>query len=308
MTGEKPVFNQTQIGERQAKIGSIFIEYGQVRKVHEKLALLLETGRFMRKQTKRVQARVSLVEAPSSCGKSSAIEDFVEARKKAGEHDILFIELPPECTVKHMSIEFLSELKDPLKDKASSTLASNTRRIVSAIRNKDISLIIIDEFQDLMSAGNDRQARVSANWVKRVLDKAKVPVVCVGYPSMNKVISAVEGLESRTGVTLPLHPFQWNTDDDTGTFEFRAFLREFEAEIPCTDPSNLHAPKVAHAIHIASEGYVGRLSKLIVEAMEVSMLRREGADNITWEDLHEAHEKLHPDRENPFGTRRSKDA
>lgn len=305
---EKSKFSLAEIAERRAKIGSIFIEYEQVTKVQNNLELLLETGRRMRRDSRRGQARVSLIEAPSSCGKSSAVDDFVQRKLRAGDSDILSIDLPPECTVKHMSIEFLTALQDPLAAKASSTLASNTTRIVSAILNRGISLIIIDEFQDLMSASNERQAQVSANWIKRVLDKAKVPVVCVGYPSMNKVIKSVDGLESRTAVTVTMYPLPWDTTDPQGTFVFRAFLREFERALPCEAPSHLHAPELAHAIHIASNGYAGQVSKLLVEAMAVSMMRVTGVDNITWEDLFMAFDMLHPQRENPFEVKRNKAA
>lgn len=306
MGDKKKSFDVKAIAERQALIEAIFIDYEQTREVREKLSLLLEKGRVMRKQSKRVQARVSLIEAESSCGKSSTVDDFVQSRKKANEHDILSISIPPDCTVKHMSIEFLTGLKDPLASRASSTLASNTRRIVSAIINRGISLIIIDEFQDLMSAGNERQAQVSALWVKRVLDEAKVPVVCVGYPSMGKVIKAVPGLESRTGVTITLHPLPWDTNHDEGTFVFRGFLDAFEKAMPFADRSNLQSPHIAHAIHIASGGYVGQVTKLLNVATEVSMLRTSGVDNLAVADLAEAFEALHPELENPFHVKPSR--
>lgn len=308
MTETRERFTLDDIAKRTAAIGSTFIEYEQTKKVHQFLTLMLKTGREMRRDPKRIQARVSLIEAPSSCGKSSAIDDFVATRNKSGERDILFIELPHECTVKLMTVEFLAALGDPLANKVSSTTAVNTRRIVSAIAARGISLIIIDEFQDLMNAQNERLATVSANWVKRILDKAKVPVICVGYPTMHKVIKSVEGLESRTGSTIVLKPLPWLTEHPEGTFEFRAFLREFERELNCADPSNLHAPDLAHAIHVATEGLVGQVAKLLMKGVEVSMMRDQGQDNITWDDFAEAFESLSPERENPFRNRNMQSA
>ncbi|MDP3273090.1 MAG: ATP-binding protein [Bosea sp. (in: a-proteobacteria)] len=244
-------------------------------------------------------ARLTVLCAPSGAGKTRTIERIMkELNDNALGHKVLHVPLPPQCAIKAMTAEFLRALGDPLADRVS-TAARNTARIVQRVQELRFKLIVIDEFQHLLDRDSNRIASASTDWLKSMLDRAAVPVMCVGLPETLTILRSNEQLERRMTKVIRMNPMKW--DGGEGATEIRYFLREFERRLPfLTSASDLQEPRLAYAIFQATGGLVGRVAQLLAEALEASMLRPDGPDCITRQDLAKAYSGLEFDKPNPF--------
>ncbi len=297
-------YTATQIAKARDTVAQIFIAYRETHKLMEELQLRTETGCQSTSKPKTChQARLTALVAPSGFGKSAHIEYFLQSEYVAGVEangfSILHLELPADSTIKTMTTAFLDAMGDPLADKTS-TAGRNSIRIVEGLKEMNCKLILIDEAQHLLGKKR-RVLKDTTDWLKVLLDRAGVPVIVIGLPEILVGIKSNVQLERRMTKCIKLSPMAW--DGDEGTTEFRWFLREFERQLPLSEPSDLHNPAVAHAIHQASGGLVGRVVQLITEAMEISMRRPQGPDSITQKDLCSAYYGLNLGGLNPFDRR-----
>jgi type II secretory pathway predicted ATPase ExeA len=291
-------FTQDQIDERKARIENIYIDHEQSRSVRQKLKTRLKSGTLPAGPA----AKLTLLTAETGTGKSSTIEDFIRqtcpgSGINSSESSILYVSLPMPCSIKGMTEEILEALGDPLSQ-CTSTASRNSTRIIKIMTARKLRLFIIDEFQHLIDSDRSKILHATTDWLKVLLDKAKVPVVCVGLPNAIQIINSNAQLERRVTRYIEMRPFDWNNAG--AILEFRAFLRYYEDNLPFDDPSNLNEPSLAEAIHQATGGYIGKIAQLLTEAAEVSMNRADGPDAILVPDLASAYEGFARKGLNPF--------
>jgi len=292
-------YTDEHIAEARVSVTKIFVYYKQTNEVLDEFLRRFRAGAAASKTDLSSSARLTVLCAPSGTGKTATIEQIIYGlNNNAQGHRVLHVPLPPQCAIKAMTAEFLRALQDPLADRISTT-ARNTARIVQRVQEGCFKLIVIDEFQHLLDRDSNRVASISTDWLKSMLDRAGVPVMCVGLPETLAILRSNEQLERRMTKIIRMNPMTW--DGENGATEIRYFLREFERQLPfLTEPSDLHEPRLAHAIHQATGGLVGRVSQLLAEALEASMLRTDGPDCITQSDLAKAFDGLEFDTTNPF--------
>lgn len=305
-------FSITEIVRRCARIRRFFYEYSETKRVRTELEFCLESGQQGRPDRfgdssadgdAVSAAKLSVLVAETGCGKSTLINEFIQEKRSNPNipaNAILRVNLPPNCTIKAMTEEFLDELRDPLSGRQS-TEKNNTRRIVSAIRRTGVKLVFIDEFQHLYDKDRDKVIHATTDWLKSLLDKAGVEVVCVGLPDCHKIINSNMQLDRRTFNLIELKSLRW--DDGDNTIEFRGLVRAFEEALEFGLPSGLHRPGIAKLIHRATKGYIGLVVQLLEQAVKVSMSRVDGDDRITTQDLEVAFQKRSPNKTNPFNAK-----
>jgi len=291
-------FTQDEIDARKAKIENIYIDHSQCRMVRQQLKSRLKSGTLPAGPA----AKLTLLMADTGTGKSSTIEDFIRqtcpgSEINAPDSPILYVSLPMPCTIKGMTEEILEALGDPLSQ-CTSTASRNSNRIIKIMTARKLRLFIIDEFQHLIDSDRSKILHATTDWLKVLLDKAKIPVVCVGLPNAIQIINSNAQLERRVTRYIDMRPFGWHSDD--AVLEFRAFLRYYEENLPFSDPSNMSEPELAEAILQATGGYIGKIAQLITEAAEVSMTRPEGPDAILPSDLAAAYDGFARKGLNPF--------
>jgi Bacterial TniB protein len=298
---DPPRYTTTQIAQARDTVSHIFITYRETKNIMDELKIRLETGcQSTVKPKTSHQARLTAIVAYSGFGKSAHIEHFLQsdyvAEIEAKGFSILHLELPADCTIKTMTTAFLHAMGDPLADKTS-TAGRNSVRIVQGLQEMNCKLILIDEAQHLLGKKR-RVLKDATDWLKVLLDRAGVPVIVIGLPEILVGIKSNVQLERRMTKCIKPLPMSWN--DGEGSQEFRYFLRAFEQQVPLSEPSDLFEPTMAHAIHLATGGLVGRVVQLITEAMEISMRRPQGPDAITMQDLSWAYVGLNLNGLNPF--------
>lgn len=288
---DTPRFSEREIAERQAAVARVFVDHAQLECIRNHL------DRLMHQRSVGTSARLTLLLANTGCGKTSAIQDFLAQSEGDFRTKALYVSLPVPCTIKAMTSEMLRQLGDPLCDR-NTTASRNSFRIIHQLKQQGKLLLIIDEFQHLIDHDRDKVQRQTTDWLKTLLDRAGVPVVCVGLPNSLEIIRSNSQLERRTTKVIYLPAFIW--DNGEQTTRFRVFLHVYESALPFTAPSNLSALPMAAALHRASDGLVGRISQLIGEATLVSMTRADGQDCLTWKDFAAAYAGLPFANRNPF--------
>jgi hypothetical protein len=293
-------FDDGEIAKRIAGAQSIFVDYSETIRVREEIATRLHFG------LGGVCARLTLFIGPTGCGKSAVIKDYLVERASADcgssrNAPILYVSLPRPCTIKGMTSAILEALGDPLCYQTSTTW-KNSSRITHQLREQQYSLLIIDEFQHLIDLDRGKVHLQATDWLKTLLDNAGVPVICVGMPNSVDVIRQNPQLTRRTTRVIQMQPFSW--DNGPHSLEFRACLRFVESKLGFDKNSDLCGATLAYAFYRASNGLIGIVIQLILEAIPISMRRSFGDDCITAADLAEAYAGLpsaHP--ENPFDAR-----
>lgn len=301
-------FSPQEIITRQNLIKQVFVDYSQTLAARAELEECLLRGIMgngspaasVEAEDELPCAQLSLLIATSGCGKTTLIHKFIAEKRLDASvlpGAILRVSLPTQCTIKQMTEEILAKLGDGLSGRTS-TAANNTRRIVDALRRKGVKLLIIDEFQHLYDRDRRKVIHATTDWLKKLLDDAGVEVVCVGMEDSITIVESNIQLERRTASRIEMRPLRWDAKDDS--MEFRIQLKAFEEAIQAGCASGLHQPKLAHLIHLATGGVIGKVVQLLRQAVKASMSRAEGDDRITTQDLEMGFRNLAPTRKNPF--------
>ena len=230
-----------------------------------------------------------LVTAPSRAGKSVTIKKYMENFPEGGDQyndrmPILLIDVPSPCTIKALAEKMLTELGD-LRP-SSGSAAAMMERVSRLIKDLGVELIILDEFQHL---GELESARKQvANTIKALLNDGLVPIVLVGLPEAEEVLNAEPQLANRCYGRVRIRPL---IAKDAKEFKaFRSLLSKFEAALPFMAESNLQKPSTALRIHRHTEGLLGKVERLIENAMLIAI--REQRPCIDRECLAHAVERL----------------
>lgn len=294
-------FKNDEITARLCRIESTFIETDITKNARAELWRRL-ASRAANSDARR-KPKITWLLADSGVGKTTLVETFVEDvnnprpdadAETQSECRVLYVNLPTPCTIKAMTVEILNGLNDPLSHKHSTT-GDNTDRIRTLLSQQDVNLIILDEFQHLIDPERDRVLRASAQWLKRMIDVSQVPVVCVGLPDSERIYTQDRQIQRRTTKIIRMRSFQ---KDELQLF--RGFIHLYEQELGFAEASNLGKKATAAAILSVTDGLIGQVTQLIVEAAEISMRRDSGPDAITVNDLADAFDQLPFEGKNPF--------
>lgn len=295
----KPHYSIAEIAAKKGAIQHVLIEYDQLDQVQDALELRILAG------TGGESAKLTMLVAPSGCGKTTTVKQAqsrLETKPDIAKNSllpILYCSLPPKCSIKAMTTSLLAALHDPLADRQS-TRDMNDLRIIGQLKAQHVRLLVLDEFQHLIGASvHSSLHKEATDWLKKVLDGAGVPVVCVGLPESLSVIATHDQIRRRTTRIIRMKPFAWD-DGGPKSKMFQAFLHVFERELDLPENSGLGQPAMAERIHIASGGLVGVVAQLLSEAVEVSLRRRTGPECLTLGDLAEAYDGLPYELLNPF--------
>lgn len=243
-----------------------------------------------------------LLVGQSGAGKTTLIEHYRDNFPTSHHPEqtivpVLVVQTPAMPTVKNLAEAILHALCDPNVNKGSAE--EKTRRIFKLLLACHVELLIIDEFQHFCDAGRRSVANQVADWLKSVLNVARIPVVVVGLPRAETVIRSNEQLSRRFSSGFDLRPFSYHTDE--GQLEFRGLLKTIHSQIPiqCIE---LHDNNLALRFFVATNGLIDYIAKIVDEAVQIA--DRCIKPYIDWDILSQAFEESVwrnvPKRLNPF--------
>ena len=284
----KPRFTVEEIAARIKEAKKIVIEHDQLDSVEMAMKKRILAGHSAE------AAEFTLFYAPSGAGKSTAVRQAQTRLEQepccAGSPlPILYCRLPARCYIGTMTTRILTALGDPLAGRHGGP-AQDTPRIINLAKAKDVRLIVIDEFQHLVSASNVRVHKEATDWLKDLLDGAGIPVIAVGLDESKIIVTSYTQLKRRTSRMTRIRPFQWDNGNETERFQ--SFLHLYEKALHLPNPANLGQRALAERIFLASTGLVGIATQLIREALDVSMSRASGPDCPILADFEEAYDGL----------------
>jgi hypothetical protein len=238
-------------------------------------------------------------------GKTTLMERYEQLFPRVNHEDrveipVLCGRVPSKATDHNLATALLMKLEDPAADKGNTF--NRTMRLCNFIGTCGVKLIILDEFQHFVDKDSWRVLKNVSDWLKNLIDEAKVPVVLIGMPYAVEILDAPgnEQLQRRFAVRASLDPFGWS---DVGqSKEFRTFLRLVDDKLPLNECSYLSDPLTAFRFYCATNGRVGKVMKVVRRATELAL--EEGLEHLTLDLLAGAYDERlradHPDRANPF--------
>lgn len=211
---------------------------------------------------------------------------------------VLYSSIPSSATVKGLASRLLEDLGDPLYDKGTSQ--NLTSRLCRLIKGCKVELIILDEFQHLINGDSDKVLKSTADWLKDILNRTKVPIVLMGMPSALRILTANAQLMRRFATKFELKAFSWTPMEERDNF--LKFLMMLEQATDMPKPSKLYSEDMAFRVFCATKGIVSNLKKLISKAAEITY--KKGLECITMEVLALAYDEelalSDPTIQNPF--------
>lgn len=261
--------------ERIARLkGDRWIGYGRAQLVLGKL------DRLFRQEPGRVRPSNLLIVGPTNNGKTMIAEKFRRAHPARTSNDggreivpVLLVQMPAEPTVARFHGALLAALHTPVGDHGPSH--RKEAFALRLLREVGTRLLIIDELHNLL-AGTGRRQRELLNLLRHLGNELRIPIVCLGTREAYLAIRTDDQLENR------FHPFllpRWEDDS-----ELARLLVSFEAMLPLAEPSHLGSPTMRALVMQRSEGTIGEIAMLLMQAATAALLAgRERIDTVSLE-------------------------
>lgn len=262
----------------------------------------------------------ALIRGEPGVGKTTLCEKYEQAHPRVElnektEISVLITRIPIPATSKNMVSALLIALGDPLADKG--TTYNQTVRLFRLLKECEVEIIILDEFHHFIDRDSDKILHTVSDWLKQLINEARVPIVLVGLPHSIGILEANSQLKRRFAMRGDeLTNFRWLEKTDKNelttkktnhasflndnTNDFRIFLKILDDALPLAEDSNLAGQVLAYRIWKATDGNVNRTMKLIRYAARLAL--KKGNEKIILSYLEEAFEKLFAGdfTENPF--------
>lgn len=171
--------------------------------------------------------------------------------------------IPAQASIRAVTAALLEGAGAPAPDRGEQT--ELTRRLARTLKQNGVEIIVLDEFQHLVT--NRRSAAVDAvaDWLKTIIiNLAVVPIVVVGLPGSDAVLRGNEQLQRRFKRIRRLRPFNLHFKDELK--EFRKFLHSYETAIGFPTPTKFASSWWLKRIYVASSGRIGHVADLLQEA------------------------------------------
>lgn len=295
-------FGKLSKKERLALIERVFIQYPRLKKLRAKIEFCREFSRTA------AEPECMLISGTKGAGKTTLIDwyasDFpiLESAEKR-IIPVLVVTVPSPATVKGLGSAMLEAIGDPAADKGS--VSSITLRLRRYIKDCEVELIILDEFQHFDDRHSPWISKIVSDWLKNLINETRRPIVLVGMPGCESVLEnkGNDQLKRRFSSRKEIVPFAWGTS--AHILEFRQLLKEIDAALPLLEDSHLADEETAFLIYSATDGVINYVMKLLRWAAKLAI--ETGAEQIEHSILGQAYEKRlaqdFPKRPNPFNPR-----
>lgn len=210
------------------------------------------------------------ITAPAGSGKSLLIKclhrNIVASPLLANKLSVISTELKEEPSVSQVQDGLLANFGYGLVGNRVRAKGNNdmNKVLLRAIVEHEVKLIAIDEFQHVFSADSERLSVHMIDWVKRLMNLTRVPVVLVGTELMDQLSEIDPQFTSRVPTSIRLPRFEWDAN-------WLGFLAELARSSTHTDLSIICDRSVAKHLYEASKGLVRPLKSLLVQVVTMAV-------------------------------------
>jgi type II secretory pathway predicted ATPase ExeA len=232
-----------------------WIGYDRANEVLERLEALLTHPKSHRMPN-------LLVIGDTNNGKTMLVQRFCHRHKpqdnpegEAAVVPVLYVKAPPIPDEGRFYNAILELLFAPYKpgDRAD----RKQFQAIKLLRAVGLKMLVIDEIHHIL-AGTMTKQKAFLNVIKYLGNELEVPIIGVGTRDAFRAIQTDLQLSNRFDhALLP----RWSNDE-----KFLRLLATFERAIPLQHPSDLIDGSLADKIYSMSEGYLGEISRLLVDA------------------------------------------
>lgn len=260
------------IAEKILRFEKLFIPYPRHIQLHEHFDYLRQRGQL----SQGIAQRGLRVLAPSNSGKTTAVDTYIERAKqldppKEGTIPFVKINLEKSSTTKKLMTSILIALGDAYAMSGNEQVLKI--RAFNALKRFKVQILFVDEIQHLKFGGGVR-AEVT-DILKLMLDMGIVPIVFLGTEDAEKIFNSNIQLSSRLFAPNDLKPLDPTIQSDRELFA--SFVRRLEAAVVSLEilpeQSDFQTLGLLPGLFEASEGIVGRVSRLFEAALSLALHR-----------------------------------
>lgn len=285
--------------ERRRLVNSAFVE-------RSRLSPIVTTMDRMRRDFReKAETKCMVVVGEPGVGKSTLFEHYRDISRvdeiitETGirrPKPVIYVELPSDATVNVCSDAILSAV---MGRELRTNGRSKEGQLETQLRVNEVELIILDDFQHAASRGREKTKSQTADFVKSITKRSRIPVVMAGLPELADLIDGNRQLQTITPYKNAIPRYQFESDGQKKAF--RKFLGDLDALLPFDSISGFEANERSAAIFLATAGLLRPLKHLIVDAAATAI--EGGAACIRDRDLHASWQAGHRDatsHTNPF--------
>jgi len=142
------------------------------------------------------------------------------------------------------------------------------RALVQALLHRAPSALLVDEAQQLAMVAGSRKLQHQMDYIKRLADASRVPVVLVG----NYGLCALRNQSAQLGRrTREIHVRRYDATRTQDVLDFKDILLSFQYHLPLAEQPDLLAEW--EYLYLRSVGCIGLLKQWLLEALDDAMER-----------------------------------
>ncbi|SFF89668.1 TniB family NTP-binding protein [Neptunomonas qingdaonensis] len=220
-----------------------------------------------------------LVMGETGTGKTEFIKQYqkkypVRQESERTYKPVLVSGLPKSRHPKPVAAQLLRDLGDPLEGKGGDT-HELTDRLVIQLKAAGTQLIIIDEFHHAIQTQSNQVVLDIADWIKMLINKAKIPIVLFGLPWSQYILDVGTELERRFNMRYELINYTMDTFEG-----FQKFLQKVQEKLPIQPDQDLWRTEQAFRLFAVTQGNVSNLMKKLIRPAAIDAVF-DGSQSIT---------------------------
>lgn len=222
----------------------------------------------------------------TGAGKSTLAESFEANHPEVrGEEvdrlPVLLASLPSGSSRKDAASKILVKLGD--QRAFSGQLNDMTHRLLKYIHERQVEMVVLDEFQHLIDRDSDKVIAKTADWVKELIIESKKPFALIGMPDALRIFDVNPQLGRRFTRRMLIPPLTWSPDPGPEPSELETFLSVVDERLPFAVSAGLDNEKTVAWFHQHTGGVLGLVMRLVREGASLAIDR--GADRLEKRDL-----------------------
>jgi hypothetical protein len=209
----------------------------------------------------------------SGTGKSTLKERMklsYPVRQSTGKYiiPVLVVDTPSVPTVKNIAEEMLIQLGDAKFNRGSAI--EKTNRILNYMDRCEVKMVIFDELQHFVDQGKKRTPYEVSDWLKTVIDKAKVSTVLMGLDRCEELLHVNEQLRRRFSKRVNIHPFDISDQDSRNSFI--GVIKVLDEKVAMPNRMDIRSKDLIKSLYFASNGIIDYLVKIFIGAYEQAVV------------------------------------
>jgi hypothetical protein len=287
---KEPKNNEMPAGERQMLIKNIFIKHDRFK----------DAWNFLKRAHYPVDGGrpdfgcISTLVGESRAGKTSVATRYMQDHPPSVfdggmAYPVLYVNIPIDG-----QRALLGFIADALGLKYSLRINNPTLllKIMKALVDQKVELLIFDEVNTVVAADNKRALVYSLDLLRKLLDSCQLNIVCIGLSETYGLLASDPQITGRGGLPYQIvRPYTWENEEERKLF--RLLCHEFDLRLPFNQRSNLQDNWFSHRLYYSSRGgIVGRLRDFLYSAGCLAI--NDGTEAVESRHFAEAYEKIKP--------------